>query len=156
MNKEFLRLSRAAGLWRRLLCDRMLRRNLPVPGLRGVSLDDLHGPELEHLSRRAVELQRNWRSPNPVAKKTSTLRTQNPGRVIFLEFLKRPECLWLVSVSLFAESPRRRRYTLECWDVVDTPKCIARMESHHFLSIALNQSYSPAHISGDIAVQGPL
>lgn len=156
VNKECLRLSQATGLWRRLLREQIARRYLPIPGLRDVTVDVLNGPEIERLLQRAFELQRNWRSPYPIAKATTTLKAQDPGRVIFLEFLKRPGCSWLLSVSVFAESPHRRRYTIECWEVGNAPKCIARRESHQSLSIAANQTYSPTQKYGDVAIQAPL
>ena len=133
----------------------MVRKNLPAPGLKGTNLDDLPGPELERLLRRAFDLQRSWKSPFPVAKGISTLKALDPGRVIFLEFLRRPEHSWLVSVSMRVEPPRRRWYTLECWDVQDTPTCIARREFHQFFSIALNQNVNGEN-SADIAIQAPL
>lgn len=106
--------------------------------------------------RRAIELRRNWKSPSPVANEEVTLKALDVGRIIFLEFIKRPGPSWLVSVSVRVDTPQRRQYTLECWDVAGAPRCIARRAFHQFLGLVLNQCAFGGQNSSDVAVQAPL
>lgn len=159
-SKKILQLTRSGSVWRELLKAHVVRKNLPLPGIRDTSLDGLQGPQLESLLKRALELHRNWTSPQPVAKEFSTFSSQPKGRIVFLQFLKRPAgSHWLLSLSARGSTGVIRRFNLECWDVSSssnstaTPTCIARREFQKVVSITVNQDTTA---DGVVAIQAPL
>ncbi|EAU90432.2 hypothetical protein CC1G_00816 [Coprinopsis cinerea okayama7 len=149
------RLTKQKSLWQRLLQTQILDNNVPVPGLRGLSLENGTSEELELLVINAQELRRKWTSPSPVPKRTSHLQAPNSSRVIRLHFLKIPDRKWLLSLSAKVD-PGHRRFWLQLWDLAQYPPIsIATQEIHNLNSMAVNEVHDASGVVAIHAMSSP-
>ena len=147
--RHFYELTKSRSLWDRLIRDRVLRHNIPFPGLAGREIDSLNVQELEKGLHEALKLHRNWRSQSPaVVRQTSFVGVLN-SRVVALHFITEQARQWLVSLSM---SPGRR-FVIHCWDLhASPPSCRARRVLQNFRGMAINQGVSTL---GSIAILNP-
>ena len=149
--RNFYELTKSRSLWDRLIHERVLRYNIPIPGLAGRKIDSLNAQELEKGLYEALKLHRNWRSQSPVVVRQKSMRGMPNSRVIALRFMTEQDRRWLVSLSM---SPAYgRQFTIQCWDLhISPPSCRAQRELLCFRGMAINQGVSGA---GSIAILNP-
>lgn len=148
--RHFYELTKSRSLWDRLIRERVLKHNIPVPGLAGRRIDSLSVQELEKGLHEALKLHRNWRSQSPaVVRQTSIVGVPN-SRVVALHFITEQGRRWLVSLSMTLN----RRFVIHCWDLqVSPPSCMANRELQPiFRGMVINQGVSTL---GSIAILNP-
>jgi hypothetical protein len=147
--RDFYELTKSRDLWDRLIHERILRCNIPIPGLAGRKIGSLNAQELEQSLHKALKLHRNWHSQPPVRVRRRNIMSIPDSRVIALHSITEQGRRWLVSLSM---SPGRR-FNLQCWDLfVSPPSCRAQRELQHFGGISINQGESTL---GSIAILNP-
>lgn len=144
--KEFLELSNLRSLWDALL-QKVVQRNIPVPGLNGKLIESLSAKELEISLHRALTLRNNWISASPTLKRRISLNAPPQHRIVSVQFVPGDDHRWLISLSM----SQPRSFVLHCWDL-RTSTCIARRDVRHFAGMALNKTASE---EGIIAIMNP-
>lgn len=152
--RNFYALTKLRSLWDRLIHERVLRHNIPIPGLAGRTIDSLDAQELERGLYKALKLDRNWRSQSPAVVRQTSMLGVPDSRVISLRFITEQGRRWLVSLSRSTWRPDdRRKFTIQCWDLhASPPSCAAERELQYFGGMAINQGVS---IVGSIAILNP-
>ena len=147
--RHFYELTKSRSLWDRLIHKRVLRHNIPFPGLAGRKIDSLDVQELEKGLHEALKLHRNWRSQSPAVVRQISLLGVPGSRVVALHFITEQGRRWLVSLSM---SPGRR-FVIHCWDLqASPPSCRAQRVLQIFRGMAINQGVSTL---GSIAILNP-
>ena len=147
--RDFYELTKSRSLWDRLIHERVLKHNIPFPGLAGRKIDSLGVQELEKGLYEALKLHRNWRSQSPAVVRQTSMLSVPDSRVVALHFITEQGRRWLVSLSM---SPGRR-FVIHCWDLhVSPPSCKAQRELQIFRGMAINQGISNP---GSIAILNP-
>jgi hypothetical protein len=137
------------SFWYRVIHERVLKHNIPVPGLAGREIDSLDVHELEKSLYEALKLHHNWRSQSPKVVRQVDMPGMPDSRVVALHFITEQGRRWLVSLSM---SPGRR-FVIHCWDLqASPPSCRAQRELQIFRGIAINQGVSTP---GSIAILNP-
>ena len=140
---------KSRSFWNKLVYERVLKHNIPIPGLAGRTIDSLDAQELEQGLRKALKLRRNWCSQSPVAVKQTTMLGVPNSRVIGLHFIMEQGRRWLVSLSMSHD----RSFTIQCWDLhASPPHCRARREVQHFRGMEVNKGVSTV---GSIVILNP-
>ena len=147
--RHFYELTKSRSLWDRLLHERVLRHNIPFPGLAGRKIDSLDVHELEKGLHEALKLHRNWRSQRPTVVRQATMLGVPDSRLVALRFITEQGRRWLVSLSM---SPGRQ-FFIHSWDLqASPPSCRAKRELQNFRGMAINQGASTL---GSIAILKP-
>ncbi|KAJ7614665.1 hypothetical protein DFH06DRAFT_1063107 [Mycena polygramma] len=167
--KDFLEITKLRSVWHDLLQTEVIQRNIPIPGLAGRDLATLTSKELESSFADALCLRKNWISPSPVPIHRVTFRTidEPQSQVVSVAFLPaQDKSRWLVSLSLTTNN--QRLYTLQCWDLLHSPTCIAQRsirrdfhgfrintDASHAASVALRTSVGIEILGMDFSASNP-
>ncbi|KAJ7272705.1 hypothetical protein B0H12DRAFT_1091612 [Mycena haematopus] len=137
--KDFLQITQLRSVWHELLQTEVVQKNIPIPRLAGRNLATLTAKELESCLVDALRLRKNWISSSPVPTHSMTFKAvQEPqSQVVSLAFLPARDHRWLLSLALtMAEG--HRIFTLQCWDLMNSPTCIARRTFSDFHGLRIN------------------
>jgi len=118
--------SRERSVWHSALDVNVLRQGLPLPGLRGRSLECMSAEQLEHVTVNALHLRHNWTSHRPLYKRKVDIFP--PGipftsraRNLAVHYLPGRESRWLLTITFYDQSSAPREYLIHCWDVIANP-----------------------------------
>lgn len=140
-------LTHARSLWFDVLCSKIARRNIPVPGCSIKTLSTLSAGSLERLVARALLLHRNWTSPRPRATSVTLFKLNMDSvaspeslevstdlllslRCLALYFLPGRGNKYLITLArrdqLSPLGPHSQRsYEIHCWDIATPEKQLA-------------------------------
>jgi len=100
--------------------NHFVRRNLPLPGLHGRSLENVTADDLERLAMKAEKYRINWSSSSPRPTRRVELPTMPNSYITFLNFCSRGGEHWLFSLSS-VRIGGSHAYVLQCWDLKANP-----------------------------------
>ncbi|CAK5273814.1 unnamed protein product [Mycena citricolor] len=152
--KDFRAITQTRSLWFSLLQNEIVRKRIPIPGLKRRGLEDLPAEELERLFFNSLRLHRNWTSRAPVALHSSAFTvTDDPrAQVVSLTFLPGMGGRWLISLAL-TPKPQGRLFSLQCWSLSEHPNCVAQRTFTDLRGLRINTD--PGH-PGMLAVGSSL